>query len=88
MTYDYGLETTWSLKRIVEADSLKSDTVDLPFSATAIYVDVAGTLAVLDAYGNATSYAGLTPGMWHPMSVARIKSTGTTATGLKIGAPR
>lgn len=60
-----------------------SDTVDLVNGATrAVMVGEDGDLAVTYANGvEDTIY--LLAGVVHPISVARIKATGTTATGIK-----
>lgn len=62
-----------------------SDTVDLPNGVTrAIMVGADGSLAV--TYANGTSDTiYLIAGVVHPIQVLRVKSTGTTATGVKAG---
>jgi len=50
----------------------------------AILVDVDGALAVQYANG-LTDTITLVAGIWHPMYVTRINTTGTTATGIHAG---
>ena len=50
----------------------------------AILVDVGGALAVQYANG-LTDTITLVAGLWHPMYVTRINTTGTTATGIHAG---
>lgn len=61
-----------------------SDTDYLP-ATTAIYVGVTGDLAVEMLDGATVTFAGLAANIFHPISVKRIKSTGTTATGIIAG---
>jgi hypothetical protein len=61
------------------------DTNDLAFLSRGVYVGVTGNLAVLDAAGNAVTITSLAAGVWHPLRLSRIKSTGTTATSILIG---
>lgn len=62
-----------------------SDSTDLPLGATrAILLGVDGNIAV--DYPNGTSDTiYLIAGVVHPIQVLRVKSTGTTATGIKAG---
>lgn len=50
----------------------------------AIKVAVAGNVAVTYA-NDVEAVEFLVAGVWHPMEVKRIKSTGTTATGISAG---
>lgn len=60
-----------------------SDTVDLPGGVTrALMVGADGDLAVIYANG-ASDTIYLLAGVVHPIQVARVKSTGTTATSIK-----
>lgn len=62
-----------------------SDSADLPGGVTrAIMVGVDGNLAVTYANGS-SDIIFLLAGVVHPIQVARIKSTGTTATSIKAG---
>lgn len=52
---------------------------------SAVYVGATGDLAVVDAVGTSTTLVGLAAGMWHPIRVKKVLSTGTTATGVLAG---
>lgn len=57
-----------------------SDSADLDYLTKAIYVETAGDVKIDDAGGNAIT---LTLGVgWHPIRVAKVYSTGTTASNL------
>jgi hypothetical protein len=58
----------------------------LAFNSRAVYVGVTGNLHVRDMKGVDTVLVGLAAGVWHPMQVQIIHSTGTTATDVAIGA--
>ncbi|MCP1134332.1 hypothetical protein NKT34_13590 [Paenibacillus polysaccharolyticus] len=65
-----------------------SNTVNLTFpngttSSKAIYLDVSGNVSAVMEDGNSLTFTGLAAGVFHRMSVRRINSTGTTATGIK-----
>ena len=51
----------------------------------AILVDVAGAVTVQYAGGGLTDTLTLAAGIWHPMYVTRINTSGTTATGIHAG---
>ncbi len=59
-----------------------NDDADLPGGiARCLHVGGAGAVAVRDAAGNvATLTSG--PGQYHPLCVARVLATGTTASGI------
>ena len=57
-----------------------SDTVDLPEVSRSLYVGVAGNVKVTMRSGRVVTWP-LIAG-WHPISVSRVWSTGTTATGI------
>lgn len=60
-----------------------SDTTDLVNGHTkAIFIGTAGTLAVVMSDGGTITFTGLSAGVIHLLSVARIKTTGTTATNI------
>jgi len=60
-----------------------SDSVDLQGGVTrAIYVGVSGDVVVTYANGTSGTIVGLAAGIFHPIQVARIKSTSTTATSI------
>ncbi len=58
-----------------------SDTTDLSFVTTALYIGVAGDVTIIDPMGNTTLYKGVPVGIL-PVSAARVKATGTTATNI------
>ncbi|PIL21173.1 hypothetical protein P775_05690 [Puniceibacterium antarcticum] len=58
-----------------------NDTSDLSTLTRALYVGGAGDLRVTMADGNTVTFAGLPVG-WHPVRVARVHSTGTTASNI------
>ena len=61
-----------------------SDSADLPRGVTrAVYVGTSGDLAVVYASGVEDTLSNLAEGTLHSFQVARIKATGTTATGIK-----
>jgi hypothetical protein len=64
-----------------------SDTADVPLTvARGLYVGVAGDVSVILAENTApVTIPGLAAGIWHPMAVRRVRSTGTTATGIVVG---
>lgn len=50
----------------------------------AVYVDVAGDVAVVMADGSELLFNDLAAGVFHRLSVRQIFNTGTTATGIKV----
>ena len=61
-----------------------SDGADMTYAARGITVNVAGTLSYvpLGADGDATATIAVLAGVMYPIGTARIRSTGTTATGI------
>ena len=59
-----------------------SDTVDLEHNTRALYVGVSGDVALITVSGDQFTLVGLTAGIFHPLRVRRILSTGTTATSI------
>lgn len=58
------------------------DGADLPFGLTrSIYVGGAGALSVVDRHGQTVDIVSAA-GQYHPIRVARVRATGTTATGV------
>lgn len=55
------------------------DNTDLLYLTRALYVGVAGDVKVTLAGGAVATFAAMTAG-WHPLRVARVHATGTTAT--------
>jgi len=64
-------------------DVTPSDTVNVVKTPKAIYADVAGTISMIDSSGTTISFTVLA-GIIYPLIPARIRATGTTATGIKI----
>lgn len=65
-----------------------SNTTDLNSATRGIYVGASGDLAVIfaaDADASTVTLVGLAAGVWHPMQVRRVLSTGTTATSIVAG---
>ncbi|SNR72005.1 spike base protein, RCAP_Rcc01079 family [Puniceibacterium sediminis] len=58
-----------------------SDTADLTRLTRAIYVGGAGDLRIDLADGSTVTFVGMPVG-WHPIRVARVRATGTTATDI------
>lgn len=66
-----------------------SDNVNISFPTgtpygRAVYVDVAGDVSVKMADGSNVIFKSLAAGVFHKISVIRINSTGTAATGIKV----
>lgn len=59
-----------------------NDATDLAAETRAVYVGVAGDLAVVLSSGDEVSFAGLAGGTLLPVRARRVKATGTTATQL------
>jgi hypothetical protein len=60
-----------------------SDAADLGNGATrGLYVGVTGDVSAVMTGGNTVTFTGLSAGIVHPISVGRIRATGTTATGI------
>lgn len=59
-----------------------SDGQDLPETARALYVGGGGTVSLVTKDGATVSFVGLAAGTVLPVSVARVRQTGTTATNL------
>jgi len=58
-----------------------NDGVDLSHVTRAIYLGGAGDLRVTLPDGNTVTFAAMAAG-WHPVRVARIHATGTTASNI------
>jgi len=58
-----------------------SDTADLAQVTRALYIGTAGNARVTLASGTVADFAGLAVG-WHPMRVARVHASGTTASNI------
>lgn len=58
-----------------------SDTTDLPHVTRALYLGGAGDVAVQMKDGTVVTFIGMGAG-WHPVRVARVLATGTTASDI------
>ena len=58
-----------------------SDSTDLGHVTRALYVGGAGDMAVQLKDGSAVTFVGMGAG-WHPVRVARVLATGTTASDI------
>ncbi len=58
-----------------------SDTNDLAHVTRALYLGAAGDVAVQMKDGTAVTFVGMGAG-WHPVRVARVMATGTTASDI------
>lgn len=81
------------MAQIVEASGTRavsitpSDSADLTMTSgvnktKGVYVGLTGDLKVTMADGSTVTFSSLSGGIVHPLSVKRIWSTGTTATGI------
>lgn len=61
-----------------------NDTADLTNVIHWLHVSIGGSLRVTSAGGETVTFANILPG-WHALEIARVHSTGTTATGLVGG---
>ncbi len=60
-----------------------NDGTDLPAVVRQIYAGVGGNIALIDSYGNTVTFVGVGQGATiGPFQVARVLSTGTTASSL------
>jgi hypothetical protein len=59
-----------------------SDSVDLPYTATGIWVGVTGNVALITPYGTTLTFVAVPAGTLLPVCASRVLSTGTTATSL------
>lgn len=67
----------------IDLDVVKSDTDDIPGgSVNGVYVGGAGNLKVVTAGGETVTFNNCQAGSIIPWAVARVFSSGTTATGL------
>lgn len=63
-----------------------SDDDDLQAGLRGLYIGGAGNVSVVTPGGQTVTLTGLAAGMWHPIRVSRVRSTGTTATAILVGA--
>ena len=59
-----------------------SDTVDLPDAVRALYIGVAGNLAIETVDGSDLTFIAVTAGSIYPFKAKKVKSTGTTASSI------
>ena len=59
-----------------------SDNTDLPYVTRALYIGVAGNVAVVMSQGDIAVFLGLTAGEVLPIRARKVFATGTTATGV------
>ena len=67
-------------QRALDIDANKSDTVDLPQVALAIYVGGAGNVKVVGVDGDTVTFTAPPVGSVIPFMAKRVFATGTTAT--------
>lgn len=60
------------------------DAADLPAVSRGVYVGTGGDLRVTTVGGDTVTLANVQAG-WHPIRVARVLATGTTAGGIVAG---
>lgn len=58
-----------------------NDSIDLSTSSRSLWIGGEGNLSVVMVGGQTVTFTALTVG-WHPLRVARVLSTGTTATNI------
>lgn len=63
-------------------DVTPHDTNDLSYTTRGIYVGVSGDVKVDMAGSGTVTFVGMAAGVFHPMRVTRVYSTGTTATNI------
>jgi hypothetical protein len=59
-----------------------SDTVNLPIPTYALWVGGAGTLSVVNSEGQTIAIAAVPAGALIPITVTRVRATGTSATAI------
>lgn len=59
-----------------------SDSADLPTSSKRLWVGGAGNVALITVGGDTVTYNSVPAGTYLKVRVARVKSTGTTATNI------
>jgi hypothetical protein len=83
-------ETTSDMTSIKSAAAVTpSDSTDIYTGVTrGLYVGATGDVSVIfagDADASSVVLTGLAAGVWHPIQVRRVLSTGTTATSIVAG---
>lgn len=59
-----------------------SDATDLPTASRSLYVGGAGNLSIITTGGDTVALTGVPAGTLLPICAARVRATGTTATGI------
>lgn len=59
-----------------------SDSVDLTYDTRALYVGGTGDISVITENGQTVTLVGVPAGSFLPISVSRVRATGTTATNI------
>lgn len=62
-----------------------SDTDELTNPGIGLYIGVTGDIKVVTKGGDTVTMVGLAAGIWHPIQVKKVFSTGTSATDILIG---
>ena len=84
--YEGTFPSNWTAPFQGLADVTPNDGADLPVVPTrGIRVSVAGNVSVVTEQGDTVTILNMQPGQWEPITVRRIRATGTTATGIVAG---
>jgi len=75
-------DLTIPIERGFDAYALRSDSADLAISTRALYIGAGGNVKVTTTRGSELTFVGLVAGTVLPVRVARLWSTGTTATNV------
>lgn len=79
-----GFTRTSPFRNEADGDTLKSDVAALTFPARGFYVTGAGNVRYITVGGQTiTKSCGAMS--YHPVEIAKLFSTGTTATGIVLG---
>lgn len=79
---DYSLSQPAGLSARNAAVVTPSDSTDLTYTTRAVFVGTGGDLNVDMASGQTVLFSGVPDGAFLPISVNRIRSTSTTASGI------
>jgi hypothetical protein len=72
--------------RVLHVNFSRPVTLDTPFAPTrGLYVGTGGDVAVTYANGMTDTLPGLAAGVWHPMHITQVSTTGTTAADIHVG---
>jgi hypothetical protein len=75
---------TWPVTRLVTADSVASDTVDLTADGRWLLCVADGSITFITTGGDTVTLA-MTAGVDYPIAIKRVKATGLTAAAFMIG---